>query len=1007
MKTQLFFLLGALNVFAFGAEVKLTANEADDFIPQLEKQADGTLRMTSAKRYYSKRVLPVVPTGTYSLSGEFKLEKGSSPVTICYAVSQHTDRRRTLGMNICVVPGTETVLAAPTEKGATSIRVKDTSKWTRSPRFSYLVAFNADPSGKQSDLPNFDTSSYLGKFTPGNGFTEIELKAPLTKAYPEGTAVRLHIDRWCFGSCAGFLKLTEEWQKVQITINPAQNLPLQNPLEHTWWPGTVKARLLLTPWPVKAFPEGTAVLIRNLELKQLTDGTGIAAKPDVKFSAGAEWKAADMTELHVKAGSALDLSTVTAIPRKNGLLPRLVTGSHGKLAAADNPDVPIRLQGTHMYETDITGYYGTIMSKREVVEYVTSARRQGYNLIRFYMTDRLARARDMSINMDELDRVDYFVSEMGRHGIYMHFCICSFFNYLSRARLDSMNNTDRRLLIYLGDPELRKTFEYGATTLLNHVNPYTGRAWKDDPVIASIEFVNEIEAGFVSDGVSDEVLGKFTVKFRDWLKTKYQTPERLAKAWDDDSIKSFDQIQAPRPRLGVGDEYKGKVDLILFCNDLARDTFDFCENIVRKTGYKGLTSQYDISYWFAEGGVRFEKSQVALTHKYFCLPSNHVKAQGGTTCGQASAVENFSGNWRIAAATRIAGRPFFITEYCHCYWNKYQHEGGIIFGSYSALQGFDALVIFNSAVQSKKSRKQDLSAYSVFNNPILRAGGFLTSCFFLRGDVKKSDKLVSLEIPLESEKEFNTVSLEQSKIALLTGFAVDYKGLSQPQGCVAIKPDMVVPRIGSSRIFGYNWSIEIEDVKNAKDFSLPACLKQMKGKGIIPKTNISDPAKGIFQSDTGEIIMRVNDKVLKVCTPRSEAVTLEKGHSEKVKALDVVNSNVDACVGACSVDGKDLADSRRIVFIYSTEAANSGTIVSPDQVTMVKPGKLPVLLRVGQLESTLKNANGAKMSLYALGLDGSRREKLPLEYADGQLKIKLDTAKLKHGPTPFFELAAE
>ncbi|MDD5728698.1 MAG: hypothetical protein PHV59_09050 [Victivallales bacterium] len=271
MKTQLFLLVGAFSAVALGAEMKLTAEKAADFTPGLKDKADGILCMDTAKYYYSQKSLAIDTSKSYSLSGEFKLEKGSSPVTICYAAAQHTDRRRTLGMNICVVPETETELAAPAEKGATSIRVKDSSKWMRISRFNYLVAFNADPSGKQSDLPNFDTSPYLGKFTPANGFTEIELKAPLRKAYPAGTAVRLHIDRWCFGSCAGFIKLNEEWQKVQITIDPAQKLPLKFPMEHTWWPGTVSAKLLLTPWPVKAFPKGTAVLIRNLELKELTD----------------------------------------------------------------------------------------------------------------------------------------------------------------------------------------------------------------------------------------------------------------------------------------------------------------------------------------------------------------------------------------------------------------------------------------------------------------------------------------------------------------------------------------------------------------------------------------------------------------------------------------------------------------------------------------------------------------------------------------------------------------
>ena len=81
--------------------------------------------------------------------------------------------------------------------------------------------------------------------------------------------------------------------------------------------------------------------------------------------------------------------------------------------------------------------------------------------------------------------------------------------------------------------------------------------------------------------------------------------------------------------------------------------------------------------------------------------------------------------------------------------------------------------------------------------------------------------------------------------------------------------------------------------------------------------------------------------------------------------------------------------------------------LSNDHVAMINLGKLPVLMKVGKLEATFKNSNGAKMSLYALGFDGSRRERLPLIFTDGLLKINLDTATLKNGPTSFFELTSE
>ena len=41
----------------------------------------------------------------------------------------------------------------------------------------------------------------------------------------------------------------------------------------------------------------------------------------------------------------------------------------------------------------------------------------------------------------------------------------------------------------------------------------------------------------------------------------------------------------------------------------------------------------------------------------------------------------------------------------------------------------------------------------------------------------------------------------------------------------------------------------------------------MKRKGILPAGNITDPARGIFQSDTGEILLNAPEKKMTVVTP--------------------------------------------------------------------------------------------------------------------------------------------
>ena len=69
-------------------------------------------------------------------------------------------------------------------------------------------------------------------------------------------------------------------------------------------------------------------------------------------------------------------------------------------------------------------------------------------------------------------------------------------------------------------------FRYAVNTLFQHVNPYTGIAWKDDPAIAWVEYYNEQSLGL--GGRMFSVLQKNPVIrehllrcWHDWLEKKY------------------------------------------------------------------------------------------------------------------------------------------------------------------------------------------------------------------------------------------------------------------------------------------------------------------------------------------------------------------------------------------------------------------------------------------------------------------------------------------------------
>ena len=88
----------------------------------------------------------------------------------------------------------------------------------------------------------------------------------------------------------------------------------------------------------------------------------------------------------------------------------------------------------------------------------------------------------------------------------------------------------------------------------------------------------------------------------------------------------------------------------------------------------------------------------------------------------------------------------------------------------------------------------------------------------------------------------------------------------------------------------------------------------------------------------------------------------------------------------------------RKVLVYSTEMANTDMVLGYDRQLMKNTGKSPALMRCGKLSATLTCKSPEKFSIYALGFDGSRRERLPVSVADGRLRIQIDTATLADGP---------
>ncbi len=732
------------------------------------------------------------------------------------------------------------------------------------------------------------------------------------------------------------------------------------------------------------------------------------ARHTITFTENADWKAVDLSSLQVKEGSALDLSALVDAPA--GRHGRLIVNGDGAFAFANNPALAVRLRGFNGVPRSVWQYHSEEEFEQRARRFAVAARRQGYRILRTNMLECALTSGadgDMAFNPKYLRRWDYLFAQLKEQGIYVHFVIASYGLYYSPFSFKGevfKKRNEHKLRAFMGEESERTHWKFGAEYLLNHVNPYTGLAWKDDPAFAVVEFYNEQENGprkipqiIEAD---PEIRRIVETRWRAWLNTKFNgKPDQTLTR----ELKGEPLANAPVPEMR-GNQPELANQFSLFIGDRARENAAWFEKVVRGTGYPGLVTQYNFSKKLIYSAARWEQAQAVEMNGYFCHPYNGQVEQ-------ASSIQKSADYWRGINTTRLAGRPFLVTEFNHAFWNRYQYECGLLFGAYSALQDFGSIMIHSSPIELEVDTLP-IREFTCGTSPIIRANEFLAGCLFQRGDVTKS--LNNLELRLSKQflnannNSDRPVNSDQSKLALMTGFSLAFPELPKPQG-VPQQPSttaMAITPAGGGDIGGDEWATSIIDSKDGS-FSLDEAVVKLKQAGLLPAGNISDPAQGVFQSDTGEIIMRSKENLLKVLTPRTEAVSLPAGKSEALKALAVRESSVPATIAVCAMDGKPLASSYRMVLIYATEVANSGMELSYNRTQMIKPGKLPILMKTGKLKASLKSRDGAELSLYALNLDGSRREKLPMTYENGSLTIDIDTGALKNGPTPFFELTAD
>lgn len=242
-------------------------------------------------------------------------------------------------------------------------------------------------------------------------------------------------------------------------------------------------------------------------------------------------------------------------------------GANGFLRVQGENFVDSRGQVVRLWGVNLN-FGGAFPDRAQAPKIAARLAKFGFNAVRFHHIDGLPAPGGLwkadgtrllwpnEMDPAQLDRLDFFASELIKRGIYLDFNLHVARKVVERdGFLDAAKLPEKDKGVDYFDDRLAQRNRDFARLLLSHVNPYTTRAYKDEPGVCAIEVDNESSLlSLWLDGKSDNLPPTYAEALRsgwnDWAREKYGTDIALKRAWTeiDRPLGSTDfLIPAPTP----------------------------------------------------------------------------------------------------------------------------------------------------------------------------------------------------------------------------------------------------------------------------------------------------------------------------------------------------------------------------------------------------------------------------------------------------------------------------
>lgn len=630
---------------------------------------------------------------------------------------------------------------------------------------------------------------------------------------------------------------------------------------------------------------------------------------------------------HRAAGaSPADMSFLLEAPAgRNGF----VTVRNGHLAKPDGSR--LRLWGVHL--TDWSRGSILLPPKEDIPMWAATLARFGVNCVRLHFVDLdaprgiIAAGGNDSQRFDpqQLDRLDFLVSELKQRGIYVDLNLNVGRSYKAGDGVRDFDKIRWAKGMTLYDPRLIALQKDYARQILTHVNPYTNTEYRNEPAVAIVEILNEngLWVGFSATPFYDEEL---TAQYNTWLRTTLpaadlQRLRDITGALGDATIprlKGSEVGAAPKERFDAEMAFISHTETAFYVN-MARylkDSLGVRAPITGTADHSHSGSSYPML-------AALSRLDIMDGHVYWQHPGSPPPVNTPMVNDPLhSTVVQLS-------RTAVAGKPYTVSEVNHPFPNDWASEGIPILAAYGSFQDWDAIIVYTFEPKKDADWKPYVGdPFDISLDPVRMTQMAAGAAIFLRGDARPARETITRNYSRTQVMESRRLGRTEQPY-FTPGFPLE------------------TPLLHGSRIGSLDGP---------------------------PTGAFAAPHAPPLVSDTRELTWHTavpNAGLVTVETDRTQAlIGFVKANARSVKNLSADIDNNFASLVLVSLDGKSVSRAGRLLLSAGSRVSNTGLKWNADRTRTVDQGGFPSLIEPVTGTITLRRLVGA-LDVTAVALDGA------------------------------------